>query len=134
MRDLHTVEDLLEALKEENDWPSDYAIGKELGINQTTISAWRTGRAAPRENHALLIAEALKISPVLVLAIVAAERSSDKKSRDDWTRVARHLAKVGLPAIAALTLWGPGTEPAPAFDRSIDYTHRRRRPAQPQPA
>lgn len=128
MREFKTVNDLLDALQEELGLPSDTAVAKQLKVGQTTYSAWRSGRAAPRENHALVIAKALQISPVLVLAIAAAERSASAESRKDWRLVVEHLARTALPTLAALAvLSGSYTPPAQAQGAESVYSVKRRR-------
>lgn len=104
MRKLESVTDLLEALKEERGWTSDYRIAKELGIPQTTLSNWRCGNRAPGEAHALAIGEALKISPLMVLAISAVERSEDKAARKAWSAVVAQLERMGMPGLTAFAI------------------------------
>jgi hypothetical protein len=129
MREFKTVADLLDALQEELELPSDSAVAKALKVGQTTYSAWRSGRAAPREQHALIIARTLKISPVLVLAIAAAERSASAESRRDWRLVVEHLARASLPAVAALALLSAGYTPRAEAEGPGVYvkSNRRRR-------
>jgi transcriptional regulator with XRE-family HTH domain len=135
MRKLETVADLLDALREEREWPSDYRIGKELGIKHTTVSAWRTGRAVPREKHALIIASALRISPTLVMAISIAQQSKDKSVRDAWAKVVKQIARAGLPALAAFLISTKAYMPPKKVDdvslHILSNRRRKRRVARP---
>lgn len=134
MRKLETVIDLLDALQERHGWTSDRQIADGLSIPQGTVSNWRRGRTYPTGTHAITLAEALEIPPLLVLAIAEAERSDDEKARATWTKIARQIARGGAAAIAAL-LVGTGTyaPSAGAQDASASITSKRRR-AEPQAA
>jgi transcriptional regulator with XRE-family HTH domain len=131
MRKLETVEDLLEALKEANGWSSDYRLAKELGVPQQTVSNWRIGSRIPGETHALVMAKALKVSPALVLTIAAAAKAAqagDKESEWAWSTVAKHIARVGLPSLAALavitgTFAPPAQAEAPSLHIMTNYKY-----------
>jgi transcriptional regulator with XRE-family HTH domain len=104
MRKLETVVDLLEAMREERGWASDNQIARGLRVGQQTVSSWRTGVRTPGDDHALKIAEALDISPALVMAIAAMERSTSKESRKIWRILAEQLARGVVPTVAALAV------------------------------
>lgn len=137
MRKLESVNDLLDAMRERNGWPSDYRIGKELGVPQPTISSWRTGVRTPDEKHAVVMARALDISPARVLAIVASQRSSDRGMRKLWLFVADQIEQAGLKTFVIATTGtlamtgayeplptAPGISPTVA---DIHYAKRRKR-------
>jgi hypothetical protein len=130
MRKLETVCDLLDALKEQNG--SDNRTAKELGIKQSTLSSWRVGRAMPREVHALLIAEALDVSPMLVMAIAVADKVRDKKVREAWAKLVKQLARAGLPALAAFLVstaaYMPPAKASTAVSTYSVKSRKRRRP------
>lgn len=104
MSQLETVNDLLNALGEAHGWRTSYRIAKELNVPESTVGSWRRGDRTPGDDHALKIAEALEISPALVLTICAAERSTEKKAREMWRELARQLARGVVPTFAALLI------------------------------
>jgi plasmid maintenance system antidote protein VapI len=94
MRKLETVDDILDAVKERNGWPTDYRMAKELGVPQSSVSNWRIGRRNLGDVHALKIADALEISPLQVIAIAAASRCKDAESRKRWREWGREVARM----------------------------------------
>ena len=95
-----TTIELLDAAKRATGCTSDYQFGKRFGIKQATMSGWRTGNRHFDDSHAAMIAEILDREPGEVMAICAAERAKDDKSRSRWLRVAALLAASVLPPAA----------------------------------
>lgn len=119
MRKLETVIDLLEATKERHGWSSDSDVARGLGVPQPTVACWRSGIRTPGDEHALKIAEALEISPMLVIAIAAAERAKSVRSKKIWQLVAKEISEqLALGAIstalALAALAGTYTPPTQA--------------------
>lgn len=131
MRKLETTVDLLDALQERYGWTSDNQVAQGLGIPQTSVSNWRRGRTYPTEVHALTIAKALDLEPVHVLAIAAADRSPDKKTREAWLAQIARGVLLGFFVIGGGSIASP--PPAQAQDAESVYSgkSRRRRPADP---
>lgn len=102
-RRLETTTDLLDALMERYGWTSDRQIAEGLEIPQPTISNWRRGRAYPTELHAIVIAKALGMQPLHVLAIAAADRSPDEKTRKEWLRQIALAVAIGFFGWSAAT-------------------------------
>lgn len=103
MQKLETTTNLLDALQERYGWTSDNQVAAGLGIPQATVSCWRRGRNYPTEVHAIKIAKALGMEPLHVLAIAAADRSTDEKTRKEWlAQIARGIASgfFTLPVLA----------------------------------
>lgn len=132
MQRLETTTDLLDALQERYGWTSDNQVAKGLGIPQGTIANYRTGRTTPTEVHAITIAKALDMEPLHVLAIAAADRSPDEKTRKEWlAQIARVFVAVAIGMGAASTGYSP---PAQAQGAESVYSvkpRRRRPPADP---
>lgn len=96
MQKLETTTDLLDALQERYGWTSDNQVAAGLAIPQATISCWRRGRNYPTEVHAIKIANALGMEPLHVLAIAAADRSPDAKTRKEWLEQIARAIVIGL--------------------------------------
>lgn len=128
MRKLETVEDLLEAMRERHQWVSDSSLARALKVPQPTVASWRTGARTPGDDHALRIAEALDISPLLVIAIAAEARAKDKAAAKMWRKMAEQVARGTVTTFAALAvLTGGYTPSAKAADTSVYITSNRRR-------
>ncbi len=104
MRKLETVVDLLEAIREERGWSSDNQLAKGLSVPQQTVSNWRAGTRTPGGDHALKIAEALDISPLLVIAIAEAERAKNVRSQRLWRAIAEQVARGTVTTFGALAV------------------------------
>lgn len=63
---------------------SDYALAKALGVSQTGISNYRTGRSRIDDNVALTIAQILGVNPLVVIAQANAERARTPELRAKW--------------------------------------------------
>lgn len=90
MRPLQTTTDLLDSIRVRNGWNDDVQLSAGVDVPQSTVSGWRTGRMRPTEVHALKLAAAAGISPLVVLAIAAAERLKGKDRRA-WMAIALSL-------------------------------------------
>lgn len=149
MRKLETTIDLLEAMREEHGLESDGDIARALQVKQQVVSSWRTGIRTPGDEHALKIAEALNTSPLLVIAIAAAERAKTTENRRIWRAVARDIAErvargmvhtFAAAAVASALIHSPAraSTTAPSESEcaaSVYYDKRRRRvPRAAQPA
>lgn len=106
--------DFLDALKHKNEWPTDYRLGKELGIAQARISMYRTGKRQFDEAACRKVAKSLDVPAGYVLASVQAERAKCTEDRAEWEWLA-HLAKKSKAA-AALVLVAISGALAPSSD------------------
>jgi len=64
---------------------SDYALAKQLGVRQPTISSYRMGRSRMDDDVALKVAEILNLHPLQVIAAANAERAKTPEQRARWT-------------------------------------------------
>jgi hypothetical protein len=96
-----TTPDFLDALKLKLKLPSDYAVGKHLGVTSMTMSRWRAGGALSDEN-ARRVADLLEMPRAYVLACMAAQRSDDPESSGTWRQIADTFKdKVAVIALLA---------------------------------
>ena len=83
--------------------PSDYSISKALGVSSAAVSKWRSGRNHMADTAALKLAEILGEPAGSILALVAADRTSDPAAKKQWTNMARTL-KASAAAVSLITL------------------------------
>lgn len=95
---------------------SDAKAAPLVGVRQSAVSQWRRGHAYPDDEQAMKIAEVLQLAPEYVLAAVRADRTSSRKARAVWLRIAQQFGKAA--AVAAFTI-GAGILPAPAPAASL---------------
>lgn len=88
---------------------SDYQLAKFLGLPQTTISNYRTGRSLMTEGICLKIARALDLNPAIVLLSVAHEREKNPEVKQAYLDT---LDKVrpGIESGKTKITWGELTE------------------------
>ena len=81
---MNTLE-YLSACKKALGIESDYALAKALGVSQTGISNYRTGRSRMDDDVALKVAEILHLHPMQVIAAANAERAKTDEQKARWT-------------------------------------------------
>lgn len=59
---------LIEAIKENTDFKSDYAIAKQIGVGRQNISTWKNTTTLPDAITVLKLAELAKLTPSQALA------------------------------------------------------------------
>ncbi len=129
---MQTTVQFLDAVRVRHELTSDYQLAKFLGVPQTSISSYRTGRSMMDEAMCLKIAAALAIEPGEVLVAIAFEREKRAEVKSAWQRVAQRLASVAGAVVLGLGL-GPslhnpsGGTIQPAADQTTHMRQRRRR-------
>jgi transcriptional regulator with XRE-family HTH domain len=110
---MHTPAELLDAIRERHNLPSDYAVAKTMGVPRQLVSRWRQGHGGMSDDHAARVAELLGLDPGHVLARLYAERATSDHARSLWLDLARRLGPVAA-GLAALFLLPPylGTDGA----------------------
>ena len=111
---------LLDAAKRKQSIPSNYRLARVLGVSDNTMTKWATGRSSPGDVYATRLANMAGLDPGVVLAELAAERSTDDETRDAWKSIAERLRHAGLAAIFGLAIGFAG--PAPEA-RAFEVTH-----------
>lgn len=81
-----TTLELLEALKEEKNLPSDYAVSKYLNVTHQAVSRWRNGRTMSEE-ICLKVAKELNLDEDLVLLSNLCEKQVDDKAKEALKRL-----------------------------------------------
>ena len=106
---MNTLE-LLEAVKERRGITSDYALAKVLGVTQSAVSSYRTGRSRIDDDVALTVAEILQMHPMQVIAAANAERAKTEEQRARWLSL---MDKFSAPVTSfrnLLSQWDGHTE------------------------
>lgn len=111
---MRTIDQVLDRAQQVQKVRSDYKLGLCLGIGQTSISSYRSGRSLPDEKAASKLAAAIGEEPELLLVEIQAQRVKDPEARELWARVAKRLQKgfadvyilaiVAMVSIAAITM------------------------------
>src|SRR5712691_9884877 len=99
---MKTVE-FLDAVRVRRGLSSDYKLAKFLGVPQTSISSYRTGRSMMDEAMCLKVAAALELEPGEVLVAIAIEREKRVEVKTAWQRVAKRLAAGAGAALLYIT-------------------------------
>lgn len=88
--------EILDAARVASGAPSDYRVCKLTGLEQTRVSAWRTGKAIPDDSAVLELAKLAGGDPAYWLARAAEARAKDSAARAAWRRVAQRFAAAFL--------------------------------------
>lgn len=110
-----TTIQLLDAIRERRNLPSDYAAAALLGLTRSQVSRYRNGKDFMGDEVAQRAAEIIGIDPAVAMAGVHAERASDPQTRRLWVSMAERLERAGVAAAVAALFWGfTGGPDAPA--------------------
>jgi len=129
---VQTTVQFLDAVRVRHNLTSDYQLAKFLGVHQTTVSNYRTGRSLMDEAMCLKIAAALGLGdPGEVLVAIAHEREKRPEVKRAWERVAKRLAASTAAVLVALGLAGSLHNPfrgatQPEADQTTHMRQRRR--------
>lgn len=106
--------ELLDAAKEAQGIPSDYAMAKRLAVSRSRMSEWRNGREFLSDEMAVTVAAMAGIDPAKALAWVHVERARTPETRAAWQRAAEQLTAVAGWLFATLILLGALSAPLDA--------------------
>jgi transcriptional regulator with XRE-family HTH domain len=88
-----TIE-LLDIARAQNGGCSDYRLAKLLGIPNSGIANWRSGRNLPANPVAMRLAELCGLDPAEVVCWVNLERAATPEERETWNLL---LSRVHAP-------------------------------------
>lgn len=94
---MHTSAQFLDLIRNKKALPSDYAVGKLLGVSTQQISRYRNGLDGFSDEKAEQVAGILGMEAGYVMACSHAQRSKKPAQRASWLRVAALLAASMLP-------------------------------------
>lgn len=101
--EMQTTKQLLDRAKKAQGIESDYKLAQTLGVVQTAVTNWRSGRSHPDDERAARLAELAGQSAEIVVAELHAERAKTPETRQLWMRMAMQLRTAG-GAVAATAL------------------------------
>lgn len=115
---MQTTKQLLDRAKKAQGIESDYALSKALGVVQSAVTHWRSGRSHPDDAIAARLAEMAGQNPESVVAELHAARAKTPEVKALWLSMANHLrhavAAVMLAIGAAMLLVAPNPQGAQA--------------------
>jgi transcriptional regulator with XRE-family HTH domain len=123
-----TIGELLDAAKRKQGTLG--AIAQHFGVEQSRLSAWRSGKLKPSAGQIMLLAELAGMPPFETLAKV--EQELDAKNASVWARALGNLRAAGVAATVTLGLAIYSTTPKEANAAVTNFVTPS--PAQPAPA
>lgn len=113
----------LDAAKARAGLISDYALAKRLGMPQSTMSSYRTGRRQLDALAAFQVAELAGIDAREVIAAVELDKAKTAREREFWMHAAKVAACILLaPVLATMPI---ESRAFASFDSATGYTLRR---------
>lgn len=88
---MNTVE-YLDAVKKARELPSDYALSKLLGVSQSSIQQYRSGRSALGIETAMKVGEILRIDGHAVYADGQIERAKNSAQSAFWKDISEKFS------------------------------------------
>jgi hypothetical protein len=83
---------------------SYYKLTRMLGVTDSTMARWRTGKGGASEETALRIAELAEIDPALVLADIRIEHCKNLEVKNAWQRARKIIESCILCQIVGSTI------------------------------
>ena len=97
---------LLDKAKVMHRLPSDYKLALVMGVQQTTLGNYRTGKTLPDARVITLICDLTGDDAALLAAEIEAERAKTDEARALWQNIARRLSLGAAAGIGAAILSG----------------------------
>lgn len=98
---MNTIQ-LLDAIRERRNLPSDYAAAALLGLTRSQVSKYRNGKDFMGDEVVQRAAELIGADPAIAMAGVHAERATDPQTRKVWVSIAERLERAGVAALLVL--------------------------------
>lgn len=104
---MQTTKQLLDRAKKAQGIESDYKLAQHLGVVQSAVTHWRSGRSSPDDVIAAKLAEMAQQDPLSVIAELHAARAKTPDAKQLWLRMAsqlRHAVAAVMFAVGAAML------------------------------
>ena len=109
------IASLLDKAKVIHSLKSDYKLALVMGVQQSSLRNYRTGKTLPDERVIGKICDLTGDDPGLLLAEIEAQRAKSDEARAMWTDIAKRLsAAAAVGILSASALAGPTLPPAPS--------------------
>lgn len=106
---------LLDKAKDIHSLKSDYKLALVMGIQQSSLRNYRTGKTLPDERVITKICTLTGDDPDLLMAEIELDRAKTDEARALWGSIARRLAAAAAAGIvSASVMAGPTLPPKPA--------------------
>ena len=92
---MHSLDWYIDAAKTRNGIASDNQLSRKIGINASSIFQWRMGRAWPKEEFMLVLADLAGVSEETALTDLHIWSAKSARTKEIWQTIAR---KVGTTA------------------------------------
>jgi hypothetical protein len=97
---------LLDKAKDIHSLKSDYKLALVMGVQQSSLRNYRTGKTLPDERVISKICELTGDDPAILLIQIEAERAKTDEARALWSSIARRLSLGAAAGITAAVLSG----------------------------
>jgi len=115
---MQTTKQLIARAKKAQGIESDYRLAQTLGVVNSAVTNWQSGRSHPNDELAAKLAELAGQDPSSVLADLYAERAKTPEAKRLWMRMAdqlRHAVAACMLAVGfAMLLLAPSPDGAMA--------------------
>ena len=100
------IANLLDKAKVIHSLPSDYKLALVMGVQQSSLRNYRTGKTLPDERVISKICELTGDDPAILLIQIEAERAKTDEARALWSSIARRLSLGVAAGVTAAVLSG----------------------------
>jgi transcriptional regulator with XRE-family HTH domain len=105
---------LLDKAKVIHSLKSDYKLALVMGVQQSSLRNYRTGKTLPDERVIGKICELTGDDPGLLLAEIEAQRAKSDEARAMWSDIAKRLTAAAAAGIVSASVLAGPTLPPPA--------------------
>lgn len=127
---MSATHELMDLVKSRNNLRSDIALGRLLGVGQSTVSNWRQGTRHPQPHYIDAMAKAISEQPIQWALRIQAERDAliDPTNAKVWLRWANSFGKSAAAVILTfgLAVYTPKSHADQAvqnFAKSSNYVY-----------
>lgn len=98
-------EELMDMAKRAQGFPSDYRLGKVLGVSENTIYNYRHGISRPDELRTFKLCKLAGVDPAPWLIDLHASRAKDDELKDWWATLGKRMSPAVLALMFCLAWW-----------------------------
>ena len=117
---MKNIDDLLNGVKENSDWKSDYAIGRGLGYtNSAQVNGWKRRAAMPSIEDIITMADHANLNLEEAVRAVAYSKLNERPVKQAGFGNVVFLSALGVSTIGAMTLLKMSALPYEALTTSF---------------
>lgn len=95
---MRTISEVLDQAKKAQKVGSYYKLALCLGIGETSLTNYRSGRSLPDEKTCEKLSFALGEDPIILMVEIQAQRTKDDSARAKWAALAKRL-QMGVSSV-----------------------------------